>query len=77
MNMWLPEPIYKSLPTLYAAMGVCFILGVYYLGLDAPMSPVYLGLGLVSVIASIVVTIWRSNSRDKGEQASSDESSTV
>ena len=58
--MWLPEPIYKSLPTLYAAMGACFILGVFYLGFDAPMSPVYLAMGLVSVIASVVVSIWRS-----------------
>ena len=36
--MWLPEPVYKSLPTLYALMGALFIIGVFYLGLDAPMS---------------------------------------
>ena len=41
-------------------MGACFIVGVFYLGFDAPMSPVYLALGLVSVIASVVVSIWRS-----------------
>lgn len=73
--MWLPEPVYKSLPTLYAAMGACFILGVFYVGLDAPMSPVYLALGLVSILASITVTIWRGKSRDEGEHANSDESS--
>ena len=64
--MWLPEPIYKSLPTVYAAMGACFIVGVFYLGFDAPMSPVYLAMGLVSVIASIVVSIWRSTHSTKG-----------
>ena len=64
--MWLPEPIYKSLPTVYAAMGACFIVGVFYLGFDAPMSPVYLAMGLVSVIASVVVSIWRSASSNKG-----------
>lgn len=57
--MWLPEPAYKSLPTLYAAMGACFIVGVFYIGLDAPLSPVYLALGLVSILASITVTVWR------------------
>ncbi len=58
--MWLPEPVYKALPTVYAAMGACFIVGVFYLGFDAPMSPLYLAMGLVSVVASIVVSIWRS-----------------
>ena len=43
--MWLPEPVYKSLPTLYALMGALFIIGVFYVGLDAPMSPVYLRNG--------------------------------
>lgn len=63
--MWLPEPLYKALPTLYAVMGACFIVGVFYLGFDAPMSPVYLGMGLVSILASITVSIWRSNSAGK------------
>jgi len=77
MNMWLPDPVYKSLPTLYATMGACFILGVFYVGLDAPMSPVYLGLGLVSILASITLTIWRGKKRDEGEHTDSDESSMV
>ena len=63
--MWLPDPIYKSLPTFYAAMGACFIVGVFYVGLDAPMSPIYLGLGLVSILASITVAVWRSKSDGK------------
>lgn len=71
--MWLPEPVYKSLPTLYAAMGACFIVGVFYIGLDAPLSPVYLGLGLVSVLASITVTIWRSRSPAKTQRGESDQ----
>jgi len=67
--MWLPDPIYKSLPTFYAAMGACFIVGVFYLGLDAPMSPVYLAMGLVSILASITVMVWRSKSRGKMQRA--------
>ncbi|MGB5449046.1 MAG: hypothetical protein WBM80_08985 [Woeseiaceae bacterium] len=75
--MWLPEPVYKSLPTLYAFMGACFIVGVFYLGLDAPMSPVYLAMGLVSVLASITVTIWRSKHAAKTQRADSDEEQTT
>ncbi len=71
--MWLPDPIYKSLPTLYAAAGAVFILGVFYLGLEAPMSPVYLSMGLVSILASITVSVWRSKSRGKMHSGDSDE----
>jgi len=73
--MWLPEPIYKSLPTFYAAMGACFIVGVFYLGLDAPMSPVYLAMGLVSILASITVTVWRSKSGGKMQRADGEDDS--
>lgn len=74
--MWLPEPIYRALPTLYAVMGACFIVGVFYLGFDAPMSPVYLGMGLVSVLASITVSIWRSKDSSKKPIVGSEETVT-
>jgi len=74
--MWLPEPVYKSLPTLYALMGALFIIGVFYLGLDAPMSAVYLGMGLVSILASITVTVWRSKHSGKMQSADSDDEQT-
>ena len=57
--MWLPEPIYKALPTTYAVIGVAFILGVVYVGPSAPMQPVYLALGVVSLLAAVTVTLWR------------------
>ena len=75
--MWLPEPVYKSLPTLYAFIGACFIIGVFYLGLDAPMSPVYLAMGLVSILGSITVTIWRSKHPSKMQGADSDDEQTT
>lgn len=75
--MWLPTPVYKSLPTLYATMGALFILGVFYIGLDAPMSPVYLALGLVSILASIVVSIWRARHSRNMESSNSDEATTT
>lgn len=63
--MWLPEPIYKALPTVYGLMGILFILGVMYVGLEnTPMGPIYLGLGLVSLIASLGLAI----SRGKGSK---------
>ena len=74
--MWLPEPVYKSLPMLYAVMGALFIIGVFYVGLDAPMSPVYLAMGLVSILASITVTVWRSKHSAKMKRADSDDEQT-
>jgi hypothetical protein len=74
--MWLPEPIYKSLPALYAVMGVLFILGVIYVGLYAPMGPVYLGAGLVSLVAAVAVTIRRRKHAGKAESTDSDDAST-
>lgn len=66
--MWLPDPIYKALPTLYGVMGILFILGVMYVGLEnTPMGPIYLGLGLVSLIASIGLSV----SRGKGGKGKS------
>lgn len=50
-------------------MGACFIVGVFYVGLDAPMSPVYLAMGLVSILASITVAVWRSKSGSKMQRA--------
>ncbi len=75
--MWLPEPIYKSLPALYAVMGVLFILGVIYVGLYAPMGPVYLGAGLVSLVAAVLVTIRRSKHVGKTESTDSDDAPTA
>jgi len=57
--MWLPEPIYKSLPTAYAVIGVAFILGVLYVGPDAPLGRVYLSIGIVSILAAVTVAWWR------------------
>ncbi|MGI9234388.1 MAG: hypothetical protein ACR2RD_12205 [Woeseiaceae bacterium] len=71
--MWLPDPIYKSLPVFYAAMGACFIVGVFYVGLDAPLSPVYLTMGLVSILASITVSIWRSKGQGKMQSTQGDD----
>lgn len=74
--MWLPEPIYKSLPTLYGVMGILFIFGVIYLGFDAPMSPVYLGLGMVSLLAAIGISVSRGKGGRGAGRSESDDSSS-
>lgn len=58
--MWLPKPFYKALPVTYALMGVMFIMGAIYLDLRDPMGPMYLGIGILSLVASITVVYWRS-----------------
>lgn len=58
--MWLPEPVYKALPTAYAVIGVAFILGVLYVGPNHPLGSLYLGIGIVSILAAVTVSLWRS-----------------
>jgi len=74
--MWLPEPVYKALPTLYGVMGILFIFGVIYLGVDTPMGPVYLGLGLVSLLAAIGLSVSRGRGRQNASNATPDDDST-
>jgi hypothetical protein len=71
--MWLPEPIYKSLPTLYGVMGILFFLGVMYVGFDAPMGPVYLAAGMVSTLASIGLAVTRGRGRGSGGKGRPDD----
>ncbi len=74
--MWLPTPVYKALPTAYAAIGLAFILGVLYAGPDAPLASFYLGMGAVSILASITVSIWRSKHKNSRTKVDTDESPT-
>ena len=72
--MWLPTPVYKALPTAYAVIGVAFILGVLYVGPNAPLGVWYLGLGIVSILASITVWIWRARHKQDRSKVDTDES---
>ena len=72
--MWLPTPVYKSLPTAYAVIGVAFIAGTVYVGPDAPLGVWYLGLGIVSILASITVSIWRARHKENRAKVDTDES---
>ncbi len=73
-HMWLPTPVYKALPAAYALIGVAFILGTLYVGPNAPLGGWYLGLGIVSILASITVSIWRARHKEDRTKVDTDES---
>ena len=75
--MWLPTPVYNALPVAYAVIGVVFILGVLYAGTDAPLAPLYLGMGIVSILASITVSFWRIKHRNSRTKVDTDDSPTA
>jgi len=61
--MWLSPPVYEALPTAYVIIGALLLGGVYYVGFHGPMSFVYSGLGVVSVLAGIAVRQRRNQAR--------------
>ncbi len=61
--MWLPEPIYERLPHAYILIGLLFIAGTLYIGLEAAMAEVYLSLGFVSLLSGFVVFLRRRTER--------------
>ena len=46
--------------TLACVVPALFIAGAIYIDIRDPMGPVYLGLGIVSILASITVVYWRA-----------------
>lgn len=76
-HMWLPTPVYNALPTAYAVIGVAFILGVLYVGPNAPLGVWYLGIGVVSILASITVSIWRARHKENRSKVDTNESPTA
>ena len=61
--MWLPSPIYEALPTAYVVIGTLLLGGVFYVGFHGPMTLVYAGLGVVSVLSGITIRQRRSQAR--------------
>jgi uncharacterized membrane protein len=66
--MWLPGPVYESLPYAYIVGGVLFISGTLYLGLDAPGAALYIICGLISIVSGVVVFGWRQAHRQKSSK---------
>lgn len=61
--MWLPAPVYESLPYAYVVVGILFISGATYIGLGQGESTLYLGVGAASVLAGIFVYMRRMSAR--------------
>jgi len=61
--MWLPAPIYERLPLTYVVIGLLFFAGTLYIGLDAEMSEIYMGLGFISMLGGLVVFLRRRTER--------------
>lgn len=61
--MWLPSSLYESLPTAYIVIGVLFISGALYIGMNHTWTPIYFGLGAASILSGLFVRQRRSLSR--------------
>jgi hypothetical protein len=72
--MWLPTPLYEALPYLYSLVGLTFISGTLYIGLQHPNAVLYIVCGLVSIISGIIVfgkrQFYRRNSPDSVQSGS-------
>ena len=66
--MWLPAPLYESLPYLYMLGGALFISGTAYIGASAPGATLYIACGLISVVHGVVVFVLRQAYRATAEQ---------
>jgi len=69
--MWLPTPIYERIPQFWFLIGLLFIAGGLYLGIDYAVSIAYLAIGVVSCAKGIGIGIIRMRYRRK--QAAGDD----
>lgn len=67
--MWLPAPLYESLPYVYILVGTLFNFGTLYIGLSAPGAPLYMACGIISIVYGVVVFVRRQAYRAEPEQA--------
>jgi len=70
-SMWIPGPIYESLPYLYIIGGVLFISGTLYVGLDTAAAPLYIACGLISIVYGVVVFSKRQARRQNSSNSGS------
>jgi hypothetical protein len=67
--MWLPAPLYESLPYVYILGGALFNFGTIYIGVTAPGASLYMASGLTSIVYGMVVFVRRQAYRTTPEQA--------
>ena len=66
--MWIPGPLYESLPYLYILGGVLFISGTLYVGVTTPGGSLYVACGLICIVYGVVVFVRRQAYRASSEQ---------
>lgn len=69
--MWLPTSIYESLPCAYVLGGLLFVAGAIYLGPGVSVAPLYLALGIISILSGTWVFIKRRRFRSQDLYATS------
>lgn len=74
--MWLPSPIYERLPVFWIILGLLFIAGGLYIGLEISPALGYVTVGLACFFAGVLVTglriKYRSDRADQSGTGSSD-----
>ena len=73
--MWLPTPVYESLPCAYIIGGALFVSGAIYLGSGAAVTPFYFAVGVFSILSGVFLIVKRRRSRQKTTGAASVETS--
>jgi uncharacterized membrane protein HdeD (DUF308 family) len=73
--MWLPTPVYESLPGAYIIGGVLFVSGAIYLGSGVAVTPLYVAVGIFSILSGVFLIIKRRRSRKKTTAAAPSETS--
>lgn len=63
--MWLPTPVYERVPLFWLLLGLLFIACGLYLGIGYRLFDVYIGVGSVCVVWSLVTLILRVRNRNK------------
>ena len=57
--MWLPAPVYESLPYCYLLGGGLFACGTLYNGPGAPGALLYLACSLISLVYGVAILLRR------------------
>ena len=57
--MWLPTPVYERIPQFWFLLGLLFIANGLYLGIDFPISLVYIAVGLVCSAYGVGIAVVR------------------
>lgn len=63
--MWIPGPVYESLPYAYIVGGVLFLAGTAYAHPPPPMDSIYLAAGVISLLSGVLVFVRRRAARER------------